>query len=58
MLSQKLLKDVGVDTFAGKNRCVADPDRCCKTGLVSKSSEFKSGEYGGQSAENQNSANR
>jgi hypothetical protein len=25
--------------------------------LVSKSSEFKSGKYGGQSAENQNSAN-
>jgi hypothetical protein len=24
MLSQKLLKDVGVDTFAGKNRCLAE----------------------------------
>jgi hypothetical protein len=27
MLSQKLLKDVGVDTFAGENRYVADLDR-------------------------------
>ncbi len=24
MLSQKLLKEVGIDTFAGKNRCMAE----------------------------------
>jgi hypothetical protein len=24
MLSQKLLKDVGVDMFAGENRCLAE----------------------------------
>jgi hypothetical protein len=24
MLSQKLLKDVGVDMFAGENRCMAE----------------------------------
>jgi hypothetical protein len=24
MLYQKLLKEVGVDTFAGKNRCMAE----------------------------------
>jgi hypothetical protein len=27
MLSQKLLVDVGVDTFAGENRRVTNPDR-------------------------------
>jgi hypothetical protein len=73
MLSQKLLVDVGVDMFAGENRCVADKYRCflvlfrgdggvawafaCKMCLVSKSSGFKFGEYGRQSAKNQNSAN-
>jgi hypothetical protein len=27
MLSQKLLVDVGINTFAGENQCVADLDR-------------------------------
>jgi hypothetical protein len=28
MLSQKLLKDVGVDTIAGENQCLAEKYRC------------------------------
>jgi hypothetical protein len=57
MLSQKLLKDVGVDTFAGENRCLAEKYRCFPVLFPGDGRTFKFGDYGGQSAKNQNSAN-
>jgi hypothetical protein len=43
--------------FTSASRAVAWPFGC-KTLQIEKSTKFKSGKYGDQSAENQNSANR